>query len=36
MTSSPIEQMQHLKELGIDDSKASVYWHNVALLCFLW
>lgn len=24
-----IEQMQHLKELGVDDSNASVYWHNV-------
>lgn len=24
-----IEQMQHLKKLGVDDSKASVYWHNV-------
>jgi hypothetical protein len=24
-----IEQMQHLKELGVDTSKASAYWHNV-------
>ena len=24
-----IEQMQHLKELGVDTSKANVYWHNV-------
>lgn len=24
-----IEQMQHLKELGLDTSKASAYWHRV-------
>lgn len=24
-----IQQMQHLKELGVDTSKASAYWHRV-------
>lgn len=27
-----IEQMQHLKELGVDTSKASVYWHRILRL----
>ena len=24
-----IEQMRHLKELGIDTSKGSIYWHKI-------
>lgn len=27
-----ISQMQHLKELGVDDSNASVYWHRILRL----
>ena len=27
-----IEQMQHLKELGVDDSNSSVYWHRIRRL----
>ncbi|WP_418944704.1 hypothetical protein [Phocaeicola plebeius] len=27
-----IQQMQHLEELGVDDSNASVYWHRILRL----